>query len=194
MKRLSGIRAVTFDAGSTLIEPWPSVGHVYAEAASHGVGRLAPEVLNRRFVNAWRARRQPVHSVAAWADIVDETFAGFVPEPPSRTFFPELYNRFAHANAWRIFDDVIPALMTLAGNDLRLGVISNWDERLRPLMTELGLAKHFEAMIISCETGHAKPAQEIFNAAATTLKLPPDEILHVGFLEFRRDFFTGHIH
>jgi hypothetical protein len=35
---LSGIRAVTFDVGGTLIEPWPSVGRVYAEvAARHGV-------------------------------------------------------------------------------------------------------------------------------------------------------------
>jgi FMN phosphatase YigB (HAD superfamily) len=28
------VEAVTFDVGGTLIEPWPSVGHIYAEAAS----------------------------------------------------------------------------------------------------------------------------------------------------------------
>ena len=42
------IRAVTFDVGGTLIEPWPSVGHVYAEvAAQHGWAGLSIEALNR---------------------------------------------------------------------------------------------------------------------------------------------------
>src|SRR5580700_10426449 len=43
------IRAVTFDVGGTLIEPWPSVGRVYAEvAARHGL-EVAAEDLDRQF-------------------------------------------------------------------------------------------------------------------------------------------------
>ncbi len=42
------IRAVTFDVGGTLIEPWPSVGHVYAEvAARHGVAAIDVATLNQ---------------------------------------------------------------------------------------------------------------------------------------------------
>ena len=47
------IKAVTFDAGGTLIKPWPSVGHVYAEAAA-GHARIAPERLNERFAAVWQ--------------------------------------------------------------------------------------------------------------------------------------------
>ncbi len=44
MKAEARIRTVTFDVGGTLIRPWPSVGHVYAEtAAGHGVKRISPE-------------------------------------------------------------------------------------------------------------------------------------------------------
>ena len=55
MNPLSGIQAVTLDVGGTLIEPWPSVGHVYAEiAARFGAPGHAPALLNRQFGEAWR--------------------------------------------------------------------------------------------------------------------------------------------
>jgi FMN phosphatase YigB (HAD superfamily) len=58
------IRAVTFDVGGTLIEVWPSVGHVYAEVAAwHGVKGLSAELSDRRFAAAWRATRQFSHSI-----------------------------------------------------------------------------------------------------------------------------------
>ena len=51
---LPAIQAVTFDVGGTLIEPWPSVGHVYANvAAHHGAPSLPVKVINRQFARAW---------------------------------------------------------------------------------------------------------------------------------------------
>ena len=62
------IRAVTFDVGGTLIQPWPSVGHVYAEvAALHGYRALDAEQLNRRFAAAWRQRTNFAYARADWA-------------------------------------------------------------------------------------------------------------------------------
>lgn len=181
MKRFEGIRAVTFDVGSTLIEAWPSVGAVYAEvAAQHGCPSLTSEELERRFREAFEATGRRANSRADWERIVDAAFAGLVATPPSRTFFPALYERFAHASAWRIFDDVLPALDALRARGLRLGVISNWDERLRGLLQELGLARHFEVIVVSCEVGALKPARGIFEAALRALALPPEAVLHVG--------------
>src|ERR1039457_5439811 len=90
------LAAVTFDVGGTLIEPWPSVGHVYAEvAARHGVKNVLPELLNERFKAAWRAQKDFAHTRAAWADLVDQVFLELCAEPPGKTFFPELYDHFA---------------------------------------------------------------------------------------------------
>ena len=51
------MRAVCFDVGGTLIEPWPSVGHVYAEVAvQFGITDIAPDALNMQFAAAWKAR------------------------------------------------------------------------------------------------------------------------------------------
>jgi putative hydrolase of the HAD superfamily len=175
------IQAVTFDIGGTLIQPWPSVGHVYAEiAARHGVRNASAELLNARFKAAWQARKWFNNTRAGWEELVDETFHGLTARPPSATFFPELYERFAQPEAWRVFEDVRPTLDTLAARGIRLGVISNWDERLRELLRRLQLDDCFETLVISCEAGVAKPAPAIFNQAASRLGLPPASILHVG--------------
>jgi putative hydrolase of the HAD superfamily len=175
------IRAVTFDVGSTLIEVWPSVGHVYAEiAARHGVSNLSASLLNRRFAAAWHAAGDFNHSRRDWAKLVDATFQGLTDQSPSQTFFAELYDRFTKPDVWRVFEDVVPVLEALAARGLKLGVISNWDERLRPLLKRLKLAGYFEAIIVSREVRAAKPSPIIFQHAVRRLGEPPEAILHVG--------------
>lgn len=175
------IRAVTFDVGHTLIEPRDSVGNIYSEiAARHGRPGLSPAELDQRFFTVLQARGGAVNTRTDWEEIVDDTFAGLITPPPSTTFFPELFMRFAQAAEWRIYDDVLPALEALGQRGVRLGIISNWDIRLRPLLVALGLASHFEVTVISAEFGCSKPAREIFDEAARHFSLPPDEILHVG--------------
>src|SRR5258705_6961701 len=90
------IQAVSFDVGGTLIQPWPSVGHAYAEvAACNGFSGISPMVLNRRFARAWRALKRFNHRRSEWARLVNETFRGLVTPLPARTFFPELYEHFS---------------------------------------------------------------------------------------------------
>ncbi len=175
------IRAITFDVGGTLIHPAPSVGHIYASvAARHGCRAISPEELNVRFATAWARLKDFSHTYAQWAALVDATFAGLTEALPSHTFFPELYERFARADAWAVYPDVTPALKQLANAGLKLAVISNWDERLRPLLRELKLDSYFQAIVVSCEAGSCKPAREIFTAAIKGLSTPAHEILHVG--------------
>jgi putative hydrolase of the HAD superfamily len=175
------IQAVTFDVGGTLIEPWPSVGHIYASVAErHGWPGLSVETLDRQFAGAWRALENFRYTREEWAALVDATFQGLVGTPPSRTFFPELYECFAEAEAWRVFEDVVPVLKALRARKLKLGVISNWDERLLPLLRRLKLHDYFDAVTVSCDVGFAKPSPVIFERAARELALPPGAILHVG--------------
>ena len=175
------IRAVSFDVGGTLIEPWPSVGHVYAEAAARfGIQGVAPDALTRQFRAAWKARRAFDYSREAWRELVNASFAGLWPEPPGLDCFDAMYDAFARPEPWRIFDDVIPTLAAVRERGWKLAVVSNWDERLRPLLRELKLIDHFDAVVISHEAGVTKPAPQIFRRAAAQLNLPVEDILHVG--------------
>lgn len=179
--RMRDVRAITLDVGGTLIEPWPSVGHVYAEvAASHGFAGIDPTTLNHRFVAAWHAHGDFEHSHQAWCDIVDATFEGLLDHKPSESFFPDLYDRFADPSVWRIYDDVLPALDELASRGIPMAAVSNWDERLRPLLAALNLDGYFEAVLVSCELYFAKPSNVIFEHALRKLGVAPGEALHIG--------------
>ncbi|MCX7867339.1 HAD-IA family hydrolase [Limisphaera sp. VF-2] len=175
------LRAITFDAGGTWLHPWPSVGAIYAEVATAWTGRhFSARDLTRRFQEAWRARPDFDHSRARWMEVVDAVFAGLLPVPPSRTFFGELYERFRHPDVWRV-DPAFPRLlMRLRRRGVKLGLISNWDLRLRPLLRALRLESGFDVIVVSAEIGFAKPSPSIFLHAADALGLPPDQILHVG--------------
>ena len=177
----SDLRAVSFDVGGTLIEPWPSVGHIYAEVAERfGIMGIAPEQLNRQFAMAWKARRKFGYSREAWRELVNHSFAGLWPEPPSAVCFDAMYEAFATVGGWRVFDDVRPTLAEVRAHGLKLAIVSNWDERLRPLLSELGLGECFDVIVISHETSFTKPAPEIFQRAAVALNLPAETILHIG--------------
>ena len=181
MKKHPPISAVTFDVGGTLIEPWPSVGHLYAEVARQwGLAGASPDSLNRAFASTWQSRKPFDQSRAAWQRLVNQTFAAAGAAQPSHACFDAIYRRFAQASAWRVFDDALPALETLQARGFRLGIVSNWDERLRPLLDELGLSKYFRASIISCEAGCVKPDPKIFMRAAAELECQPAAMVHVG--------------
>ena len=175
------IRAITFDVGGTLIEPWPSVGHIYCEiAAQHGYSNLLPADVSEHFFRAWKCRAAFDYSRPAWADLVKQTFRQLIREPPDEAFFEALYHRFENPQVWRIYDDVRPALICLKKHGIKLGIISNWDDRLRPLLRQLELEHYFDIVIISCEIGATKPSPIVFREAAQLLRLPVDSILHVG--------------
>lgn len=175
------VEAITFDVGGTLIQPWPSVGEVYRDvAARHGHRNIDAEILNRQFAGAWRVKEGFDHSRTAWRELVEASFAGLVEAGAVAGFFDPLYDRFAAPEAWRVFDEVEPTLQSLRRGGMRLGIISNWDERLRPLLTSLRLSDYFEMIVVSVEAGVPKPARAIFDQASRLLGLKPGSILHVG--------------
>jgi putative hydrolase of the HAD superfamily len=178
---LSQVRAITFDVGGTLIQPWPSVGCIYAAtAARHGLHDIPIETLNRQFAAAWKNLRNFNYTRPEWHSLVNQAFLGLTQVPVSDSFFSDLYDCFGQAAAWHIFDDVLPALESLKSRGLNLGIISNWDERLRPLLRQLNLDLIVQTIVVSCEVGQCKPAAAIFRQAALKLDLQPSEILHIG--------------
>jgi putative hydrolase of the HAD superfamily len=172
------IEAVTFDVGGTLIEPWPSVGHVYAEVAARFGVRAEPEALNRGFHAAWKAKRDFDYSREAWFDLVRASFGAEAELPPG--FFSAVYERFAESDVWRVFEDVLPVFDSLAAQGIRLAAISNWDERLEPLLRRLDLHRWFEAVVVSCDVRSTKPSPAIFAHALRKLSLSAGAVLHVG--------------
>lgn len=172
------IKAVTFDAGGTLIEPWPSVGEVYASVAREFGIECSAARLNAQFSNAWTTRTGFNYSRDEWHEVVRHSFLGMSEVSPR--LFDAIYERFAESDAWLIYDDVIPTLQELEGMGLKLAVVSNWDERLGPLLEKIGLATYFDTVVVSAAHGKHKPDAAIFRCAAELLNVPVNHMLHVG--------------
>jgi putative hydrolase of the HAD superfamily len=172
------IRALFFDVGGTLIEPWPSVGAIYAAAARrHGLSGTAKQ-LESVFRESWKALKRPGLTVSRkdwWRELVFHTLG-----QENEECFTELFEQFARAAAWRVFPDVEETLRAARAQGVHVGVISNWDERVRPLLQEIGLAQWFDSLTISCEVGVEKPEARIFQAALHAAKVGAGEALHIG--------------
>lgn len=172
------VRALFFDVGGTLLHPFPSVGAVYASVANrHGIATTA-DAMERAFRQSWTALGRSDLTTSRkewWREVV---FASLGQE--NEACFEELYSAFARPEVWRVFPDVEATLQVAQARGLHIGVISNWDERLRPLLSALGLARYFKTMTISCEVGVEKPDVKIFLAALRAAGVTANETVHIG--------------
>jgi putative hydrolase of the HAD superfamily len=197
------LRAILFDAAATLFHLREPVGDTYARiAAKHGVS-AEPRALEKAFRAAWKAHPSPVHPEGAppadddrswWREVVWQTFAQVpassgaaftMQDAPFEAMFSEMYAHFAEAVAWQLYDDTLPALKLLQahqnhGGHLRLYVLSNFDRRLHPILSGLGIAPFFEQVLLSSEVGASKPHPRMFLAALAAADVPASRCLHIG--------------
>ena len=94
--------------------------------------------------------------------------------------FEELYDRFACAEAWRLFPDAVPLLEELKKRGKIVGIVSNWDSRLFGICESLGLGSYLHFILASAVVGAAKPHPKIFQEALKRAGVTPEEALHVG--------------
>lgn len=82
---------------------------------------------------------------------------------------------------WRLFSDVVPALSRCRSRGMSLGIVTNGDPSLQSAkIKRLGLAHRVDAVIISGETGDAKPSAAIFERACLKLACRAENALMVG--------------
>jgi putative hydrolase of the HAD superfamily len=79
-----------------------------------------------------------------------------------------------------LFDDVIPALSALTSRKLGLGIISNADRDISPLLQKLGILNLLKVRLTSQEAGVSKPQKGIFLKGAERMGISPHEALYVG--------------
>jgi putative hydrolase of the HAD superfamily len=184
--------AIFFDAANTLLHPEPPVGELYARTArKYGIA-VSPTDVQAQFRRSWetlqtKAVGDPVRYGIGEADgrrwwhaLVAETFRPLGMPQPFDVFFDELYTLFAQPEVWRVYSDVLDVLATLKARGLILGVLSNWDIRLVPLLEGLGLMPYFHHVVLSAVVGWEKPHQRIFQSAIELAGVPAGQVLHVG--------------
>ena len=189
--RRETLRLITFDVGGTLIHPEPPVGAVYAEVLTRRGFSCREAEVERAFEESWgaaasgaqaeeRYSRAPHGERGYWRELLRDTVRrlGGSQVPPGAA--EELFERFAHAECWKVYPEVFETLAVLERRGLKMAVVSNWDSRLPALLRELGLRRHFGPLVVSALEGVEKPDPRIFRLAAQRGGVRPAEVLHVG--------------
>ncbi|MBI2193833.1 MAG: HAD-IA family hydrolase [Planctomycetes bacterium] len=187
-------KLITLDFTGTLVQVRGGVGAAYARAArEHGLETNA-RALGEAFSRAFAAveAESPnfgfpvVPAREWWRRVVFRTFseAGYRTQH-LQPIFDRLFETFAGADAWECYPETKEVLDTLKGRGVRLGVISNFDERLPGILEALSLLGYFDFVLASRTAGWEKPHRAIFEAALERAGVPPGAALHVGDSEGR---------
>lgn len=186
------VKALSFDAAGTLIELTEPVGESYHRVANQYGIVSCPEALASAFKVVW-GRTPSAFSVNApirdtdekswWRRLVREVFAESgatsISDEIFDMFFEALYDHFESPGTWNAVSGAEEALAKITSRYPSI-VLSNFDARLRRILTDLNLIDYFDTIILSCELGASKPDPRVFAAAQSHFNTPPENILHVG--------------
>lgn len=167
------------------------MGETYARMAARAGARLAPNVLDAAFREAFPAMpamafpgRAGEELAAAerawWRDLVARVVRRAGRIDAFDAFFDALFSHFAEGSAWRTYPETRGVLESLRRRGIRVAVVSNFDSRLPSILYELELAPLLDAVVYSTGCGAAKPDPEIFHHALAVLEADPESAMHVG--------------
>jgi putative hydrolase of the HAD superfamily len=180
-----GVRWVLFDAVGTLLYPHPAVAEAYAAAAQRHGSKLTASEAADRFRTAFESHTQSSgptdepREKERWRRIVAATIDD-VCSDHQESLFQELWNHFAQPDHWRVYDDVPPALAELSARGCRLGIASNFDQRLAAIVAGHPSLAPCERVFVSSELGATKPSLAFFRAIEQRLSAEPTEIALIG--------------
>ncbi|NXS47357.1 HDHD3 protein, partial [Balaeniceps rex] len=192
------LRLLTWDVKDTLLRLRQPVGESYAaEAQAHGLW-VQPEALSQSFQEAygaqsWRfpnyGRGQGLSSQQWWVDVVKQTFRlSGVHEDRVLTLMAEkLYHDFCSSRNWEVLPGASETLSRCCQRGFRMGVVSNFDNRLENILSQCNLRHHFEFILSSEDVGFTKPDRRIFEKALRLGGVPPEQAAHVGD-DYTRDY------
>jgi putative hydrolase of the HAD superfamily len=197
----SQFRAVTLDAGNTLLYCDPPPAVIYAQHISRLGPPVTPEEVEPVFRETWVLMQQatpsgrdryssyPGGERAWWGAFVREVLHRLEHPAPWRALLDDLYAAFSHTEVWRLYPDTLDTLQQLAKRGFKLAVISNWDRRLPEILDRLAIARYFDATAVSSLEGVEKPAPEIFQRTLGVLDVAPELAVHAG--DSPRDDYLG---
>ncbi|RNA38748.1 haloacid dehalogenase-like hydrolase domain-containing 3 [Brachionus plicatilis] len=200
------IKCITFDVTNTLVYV-ASAGNVALHYSNVIRNRFEPNFLldiesaNKNFkkyfkyeneVNPGYGYSKGMQSREWWSRIVKQVIKDNLEAKNTPNLFDSakldcisgaIYDEFKKEKYWQKYADcdfVLDELKQTRG--LKLGIVSNFDERLPEILKNLNLLSHFDFVCIpSNSNGFAKPSQKIFMSALHKSGCQnPEELLHVG--------------
>ena len=190
---MSGARlqAVFFDVGNTLLYSSPSVsevcrriledaGHIHDISVIDSYMPLVDAYYEERYAEDDGFWTDEQRTTSVWIGMYSVLCRELGIEDEAVAIARRVYDEFGRPDRWALYDDVRPAFERLRDRGLQVGIISNWDSRLRGLLVGLGLGDILADIVSSADVQLHKPDPRIFALACERIGVRPEEAAHVG--------------
>lgn len=186
---MTEIKVISCDVHGTLVLPTPSVGAIYgsyARAHHYTVDAADLEAaflpafkqVRNRWSVAYGGNQADAHDF--WVAVIQETFQAAASFVPSLDCCEDIFQGFGRGAHWRVLHDVVPVLDFLSNQDLPICICSNFDARVRRILSDHELDQYVDSWFISAEIGLAKPDSQFMQHIADHYDCLPQHILHIG--------------
>ena len=188
------IRTIFFDAGYTLLHPFPSIPEVCQRVCQDvGLHIHLDQMKKRLEAGEDFYFRQSRFDRNTWAD--EEAIADFWIDYYRNLLYPfveeedeasishlaqSVYEEFGKATSWSIYPDVLPTLETLQAHGYGLGIISDWGIGLGSIIRQHQLTRYFSCVLVSAVTRHAKPSPTLYELALQRANAISNFTIHIG--------------
>jgi putative hydrolase of the HAD superfamily len=185
-------RAISFDAGETLVRPYPSFARIFRRTCREGglhltpaqVGHIEEEASRRLIEYQRRGVRFSISTESSrefWIGLYREYLGGLGVDGEILESLPDrIYQGFTSAASYRLFADARPALYAARRHGLKVGILSNWEPWLVRLLGELKIDHLLDFVVVSGVCGYEKPDPRIYQEALALAEVEAGELLHVG--------------
>jgi putative hydrolase of the HAD superfamily len=177
------IQTISFDATGTLFDPFPSIGAIYSDILQGYGVEIAEADLEMRFMAEFhKSRNQPIATIDEFSEKIrwNSVVANILEEDYTEAIFNSLWETLGQGDRWKPKPKLRRTLQGLKDAGFRLVVVSNWDNRLYRILSDLNIDAYFDQVFISTELGVEKPSEEVFNRVSQKLKAEPRTLLHIG--------------
>lgn len=185
------LRAVFFDVGNTLLYPHPSVpevvrqvlaeeGHIRDLSVIEPFMPMLDEYYEDRYREDDTFWRSDDATLGVWVGMYSLLCRQLGIHADAEHIAMRVYDEFGDPARWRPYDDVRPAFARLRARNIRIGLISNWDGRLKRLVQGLKLDDVLHVVVSSADVGLHKPDPRIFELACSEVGVAPADAAHVG--------------
>lgn len=180
---------VLFDAAGTLFDLVPPIHDVIASTAARHGHPCAPARVERALDHVGGTLGWPddesdsAGRTRAWTvfvrRIIDEVDLP-APDAALGEISEEAAATILEPANYQVFPDVAPLVQRLRAADIRMGIVSNFDDLLFDILDHTKLGTSFATILTSYRTGFSKPDPRIFHLAARAIGTDPAATHYVG--------------
>lgn len=194
---ISNSKLIIFDVGDTLMEPYPSRGHVYAELAykyGYNLDPVKVEANYHELYDEWEKEKLlSDFTIKSTEELRRKLYSKLNSDILIKSGFPKskgaialeigtkIYDEItSNPKIWRVNNGVVEFLEFLKSHNKMVAILDNWNHNLHSFIKKSELSSFFDVIVSGGEENIRKPDQKIFAKVLDTTGINATDSLYIG--------------